>query len=107
MALFFELQFSDYDTVFTSIFSKLFIKSVKFKIFTNAVISQPFFLMVFFVLFPKNLIVVGLLFCVGIVNKEIGTKTLFTSLKTYWDALCYYLLIQSPLDSVIKNGFWC
>jgi hypothetical protein len=44
LALFFELQFSDYDTVFTSIFSKLFIKSVKFKIFTNAVISQPFFL---------------------------------------------------------------
>jgi hypothetical protein len=42
------------DTVFTSIFSKLFIKSVKFKIFTNAVISQPFFLMVFFVLFPKT-----------------------------------------------------
>ncbi|VVH55642.1 hypothetical protein BSPLISOX_1266 [uncultured Gammaproteobacteria bacterium] len=34
-------------------------------------------------------------------------KTLFTSLKTYWDALCHYLLIQSPLDSVIKNGFWC
>jgi hypothetical protein len=30
-----------------------------------------------------------------------------TSLKTYWDALCHYLLIQSPLDSVIKNSFWC
>jgi hypothetical protein len=29
-------------------------KSVKFKNFTNAVISQPFFLMVFFVLFPKT-----------------------------------------------------
>jgi hypothetical protein len=37
-----------HNTVFTSIFSKLFIKSVKFKIFTNAVISQPFFLIVFF-----------------------------------------------------------
>jgi hypothetical protein len=35
LALFFELQFSDCDTVFTSIFSKLFIKSVKFKIFIN------------------------------------------------------------------------
>jgi hypothetical protein len=33
---------------------RLFIKSVKFKIFTNAVISQPFFLMVFFVLFSKT-----------------------------------------------------
>jgi hypothetical protein len=43
-----------YAKVSTSIFSKLFIKSVKFKIFTNAVISQPFFLMVFFVLFPKT-----------------------------------------------------
>jgi hypothetical protein len=24
-----------------------------------------------------------------------------------WDALCHYLLIQSPLDGVIKNSFWC
>jgi hypothetical protein len=32
--------------------------------------------------------------------KQVGDrhKTLFTSLKTYWDALCHYLLIQSPLD---------
>ncbi|CAC9661328.1 hypothetical protein BSPWISOX_201 [uncultured Gammaproteobacteria bacterium] len=32
-------------------------------------------------------------------------KTLFTSLKTYWDALCHYLLIQSPLDKCNQKRF--